>query len=175
MRINNLKNIIILTAATICFAGCTVTTNVSNNAANGNAANTANSSTPTAPAADANIAKPADNSAAKTESSGPKRISFAKGKTESVQSITLAPGASTQFILGATGAQTLFITPETGELTFRIVKGIAGELIKGDDGVYSAETKGNNAARGDIVFEVKNPTKTGISEKITIAIEDFGD
>ncbi len=176
-----MKNLIILALATLAFAACSSTQPAANNASNTTApANKSNASAPAAatPASNANANSNANKSAdlaAKTEDSAPKRIMFAKGTVESVETVTLAPGATKQFILGATGAQTLFITPGSDQLTFRIVRGIAGELIKADDGTYSAETKGNNGVKGDIVFEVKNPTKTEIKSKLTIAIEDFAD
>lgn len=177
-----MKNLIILTIAIVTFAACSSTQPAANNASNSNApANKSNTAAPaaeTTPASNANANSNANKSAdlsAKTDESGPKRVMFAKGTTESTEMVTLAPGATKQFILGATGAQTLFITPGNDQLTFRIVRGIAGELIKADDGTYNAETKGNNGVKGDIVFEVKNPTKSEIKTKLVIAIEDFAD
>jgi hypothetical protein len=123
----------------------------------------------------ANANKPANATAAKPAESGPKRISFKKGEIGSTQSIMLAPGASMQFVLGATGAQNLYVTPASKDLTFKMLKGIGGEFTKGDDGMYSAETKGNNGAKGDILFEVKNTTAKEIKSSIKIEIEDFGD
>ncbi|NJM53148.1 MAG: hypothetical protein HC846_07000 [Blastocatellia bacterium] len=124
------------------------TANVANTTANApaNVANTTNT---------ANANKPANATAAKPAPSGPTRISFKKGEVGSTQSISLAPGASVQFILGVTGAQNLFITPASKDLTFRIIKGTDGELTKGEDGMYAVETKGNNAQKSEIVFEVK--------------------
>jgi uncharacterized cupredoxin-like copper-binding protein len=133
-----------------------------------NAANTTN-------AANVSANKPANTAAAKPAPSGPTRVSFKKGEIGSTQSITLAPGASVQFILGATGAQNLYVTPASKDLTFKMLKGIGGEFSKGDDGMYSAETKGNNGAKGDILFEVKNTTAKEIKSSIKIEIEDFGD
>jgi hypothetical protein len=145
-----------------------------NNPTNTNAT-TANTNTNVAPKNTANTSAPANATAVKPAETGPKRVAFVKGKTESTENITLAPGATTQFVLGATGAQNLFVTPGSKELTFKMLKGIGGEFIKADDGTYSAETKGNNAAKGDIVFEVKNPTAKEIKTTLKISIEDFGD
>jgi hypothetical protein len=147
------------------------TVNVATNAP-ANVANTVNFAN-TTNAANAN--KPANATAAKPAESGPKRVSFKKGEIGSTQSITLAPGASVQFVLGATGAQNLYVTPASKDLTFKMLKGIGGEFSKGDDGMYSAETKGNNGAKGDILFEVKNTTAKEIKSSIKIEIEDFGD
>lgn len=172
-----LKKIIIIGCAGFLLMSCGGNTPVATN--NTPANSTANSNT-TAPNTITNTSanvtnKTANNTAAKPAETGPKRISFSKGKTESTENITLAPGASIQFILGATGAQTLFVTPGSKDLTFKMLKGIGGEFVKADDGTYSAETKGNNEAKGDIVFEVKNSTNKEIKTTLKIAIEDFGD
>ena len=147
---------------------------------NANVANT----TVNAPANTANVAnttntatanKPANTTAAKPAETGPKRVSFKKGEIGSTQSISLAPGDSVKFVLGATGAQNLYVTPASKGLTFKMLKGIGGEFTLGEDGMYMAETKGNNGARGDILFEVKNTTAKEIKTSIKIEIEDFGD
>jgi hypothetical protein len=153
----------------------TVNTNATANVANttvnapANTANVANTTNT------ANANKPANATAAKPAESGPKRVSFKKGEVGSTQSISLASGASMQFVLGATGAQNLYVTPASQGLTFKMLKGIGGDFSKGDDGMYSAETKGNNGAKGDILFEVKNTTAKEIKTSIKIEIEDFGD
>ena len=56
-----------------------------------------------------------------------------------------------------------------------MLKRIGGEFVKADDGTYSAETKGNYGAKGDILFDVKNNTTKAIKTSIKIEIEDFGD
>ncbi len=144
------------------------TANVANTTANApaNVANTTNT---------ANANKPANSTAAKPAESGPKRVSFKKGEIGSTQSISLAPGASVKFVLGATGAQNLYVTPASKGLTFKMLKGIGDEFTQGEDGMYMAQTKGNNGARGDILFEVKNTTAKEIKTSIKIEIEDFGD
>lgn len=144
------------------------------NTTNSTTANNANALANATPNA-ANANKPANATAAKPAESGPIRISFKKGEIGSTQTISLAPGASVQFVLGATGAQTLFVTPGSKDLTFKMLKGIGGEFVKADDGTYSAETKGNNAVKGDILFEVKNTTAKEIKTSIKVEIEDFGD
>lgn len=136
------------------------TVNTANNLGNTNAGNT--------------NADKADTTT-KPETSGPTRISFKRGETGSTQAISLAPGASVQFILGVTGAQTLFVTPASKDLVFKIVKGTDSQFIKADDGVYSAETKGDNVTKSEIVFEVKNPTTKEIKSSIKVEVEDFGD
>ncbi len=153
----------------------TVNTNTTANVANttvnapANTANVANTTNT------ANANKPANATAAKPAESGPKRVSFKKGEIGSTQSISLAPGASVQFVLGATGAQNLYVTPASKGLTFKMLKGIGSEFTQGEDGMYMAETKGNNGAKGDILFEVKNTTAKEIKTSIKIEIEDFGD
>lgn len=174
-----MRNHLILAAATLFLAACGGQDNSGNTAntpnRNGANTNTAAPASTTAPASNANVNRPADNSAAISEPAGPKRVSFAKGATEGSETVTLAPGAAKQYILGARGAQTLFITSDSKDLTFRTVRGILGEMIRADDGTYNAETKGNNGNKGDIVFEVKNPTSKEIKAKLQIALEDFAD
>ena len=179
-----MNKLIILCFVAVLLSGCGGNTATVNNATN-TANNTVNSNpntnvtnknaTNTNVTNAANTNKTANTTVAKPAETGPKLISFAKGKTESTENITLAPGASVQFILGATGAQTLFVTPGAKDLTFKMLKGIGGEFVKADDGTYSAETKGNNAAKGEIVFEVKNTTGKEIKTSLKIAIEDFAD
>lgn len=174
-----MKNILILTVAGLFLAACGSQSGVNSPAGNGisNAPNKNAAPTPVATPAvnsNTNANKAADNTA-KPDASGPKRVSFQKGATEGSETVTLAPGATAQFILGATGAQTLFINSDSKDLTYRTVRGILGEMIRADDGTYSAETKGNNGNKGDIVFEVKNPTSKEIRAKLRIALEDFAD
>jgi hypothetical protein len=182
-----MKKLLLIASIGMVAAACggnqtPVGTNANTNPANANTAanspanvtNTANT-TNTTNTTNVSANKPANTTAAKPAPSGPTRVSFKKGEIGSTQSITLAPGASVQFILGATGAQNLYVTPASKDLTFKMLKGIGGEFSKGDDGMYSAETKGNNGAKGDILFEVKNPTAKEIKTSIKIEIEDFGD
>lgn len=180
--LNKITLISLLSFSLIACGGNQPTANSNATNTTANVANTANSATannanaPTnAPVNVANANKPANATAAKPSESGSVRISFKKGETGSTQNISLAPGASVQFVLGATGAQTLFVTPGSKDLTFKMLKGIGGEFVKADDGTYSAETKGNNAAKGDILFEVKNTTAKEIKTSIKVEIEDFGD
>lgn len=144
----------------------TANSNVAN-AVNTPATNTANVAT--------NANKPSNATAAKPAESGPTRISFKKGEIGSTQNISLAAGASVRFILGVTGAQNLFITPASKDLTFKIIKGTDGQLMKGEDGMYMVETKGNNAQKSEIVFEVKNATAKEIKSSIKVEVEDFAD
>jgi hypothetical protein len=176
-----MKKLLLIASIGMVAAACggnqtPIGTNANTNPANANT--TANSPANAANATNtANVSanKPANTTAAKPAPSGPTRVSFKKGEIGSTQSISLAPGASVQFILGATGAQNLYVTPASKDLIFKMLKGIGGEFSKGDDGMYSAETKGNNGAKGDILFEVKNTTAKEIKSSIKIEIEDFGD
>jgi hypothetical protein len=138
--------------------------NVANTATNApNAANTANAN------------KPANTTAAKPAPSGPTRVSFKKGEVASTQNIDLAPGASVQFVLGATGNQNLFVTTKSKELSLKMLKSLGDEFTTMEDGTYMSVTKGNNGVKGDIIFEVKNPTAKAIKTSITIEIQDVGD
>jgi len=173
--LKNLLFIISIGFLAMACGGNTATTNTNATITN----TSANSPVNTPKAADnsntMNANKPVANTPAKPVASGPTRISFKKGETGSTQTISLAPGASVQFILGVTGAQTLFITPGSKDLVFKIVKGTDGQFVKADDGIYSVETKGNNATKSEIIFEVKNTTTKEIKSSIKVEVEDFGD
>ena len=97
-----------------------------------------------------------------------------RGKAVSNQAIALAPGAAVQFIIAVKGAQNLFITPALSGLAFTVVKCTDDQFTKGDDGIYMVETKGNNAQRSEVVFEVKNATATEIKTSFKVELEDFG-
>lgn len=114
---------------------------------------------------------------AKAAGSGPKRITSKKinGRAVSNQTIALAPGAAVQFIIAVKGAQNLFIKPASNGLAFTVVKGTDDQFTKGDDGIYMVQTKGNNAQRSEVVFEVKNETAEQIKTSIKVEVEDFGD
>lgn len=113
-------------------------------------------------------------SVASASPAGPKRLSVKQAENGVTEMITLAPGASMQFVTGATGAQNIYVTPRTKGLSFTMLKGMCDSFVLGDDGTYSAETKGNNAQTGDILFEVKNNTAKEIKTSIRIQVEDFG-
>ena len=172
-----MRKLLFIGLISVCLTACggSVTVNpTANNTTNVNTT-VANTNTNVTPKNTANTNAPANATAVKSAETGPKRVAFTKGKTAATENITLAPGATAQFVLGATGAQNLFVTPGSKELTFKMLKGIGGEFVKADDGTYSAETKGNNAAKGDIVFEVKNSTSKEIKTMLKISIEDFAD
>ena len=139
--------------------------NTANTAANTNtstntAANTANTNANT----NANTAKPA--------AGAPARIVFVKGATQADQSITLAPGASKQFVVGAKKGQFLTVDPNDDKITktdLKITLVTKGKSTMGDLSEFLSATLN---ADGDYVFEVKNISKKAITIPLHIQIDD---
>lgn len=143
------------------------TANVANNAPsnNVNVANTAN----TANASNAN--KPANATAAKPAASGPKRVSFAAGKSEGNENISLAAGETKQFVFGAKSGQIFMVDADSKDLEITMVKGkVATDATLIEPGHYDTTLLGD----GDFVFQVKNPTKKEVKSSVKIIISDTG-
>ena len=136
--------------------------NVANNAVNTNttSANTTNTNT-------ANANKPVNATATKPAESGPKRIAFGAGKSESTENLTLAAGESKQFVIGAKTAQILMIDAESIDAKISLIKGkVAKEATLEEPGHYDTTLLEN----GDFVFEVKNTSKSELKTSIKIII-----
>lgn len=139
------------------------------NTANTNSANVAAN----APAKTANAAanKPANTTAAKPADSAPKRLSFPKGTTNTVEYFDLEPGAAKKFVIGAKSGQDLTIANAgEGGKTTMLTKGKLVDVTE-DETTYNATTTGG----GDFIFEVSNPTKKKIKASINVMIVTIGD
>lgn len=143
-------------------AANTVTNAPANNA---NVANTANTSNTT------NANKTANATAAKPATSGPKRVSFAAGKSEGTESVSLAAGESKQFIFGAKSGQIFMVDADSKDLEITMVKGkVATDATLIEPGHYDTTLLGN----GDFVFQVKNTSKKEVKSSIKIIIGHTG-
>ena len=94
-----------------------------------------------------------------------------KGATQADQSITLAPGASQQFVVGAKKGQFLTVDPNDGRISpsdLKITLVTMG-ATKGDLSEFLSATLN---ADGDYVFEVKNTSKKAITMPLHIQIDD---
>jgi len=146
--------------------GSNVNVNVNANT-NANAAKTAADAVPVNINSNANAnANTAANTAVTT---GPKRISFSKGSDWASENITLAAGQSKQFVVGAGEAQWLSVESSSPDVKLLMI-------TKKNVGV---ETEGSSlgaalGAKGDYVFEVRNPGKKEIKTSIKVQITDEG-
>lgn len=131
---------------------------------NTNSGNNNSGNTNATPPANAN--KPADANAAKSSESGPKRVSFAAGKSEGNETVTLAPGETKQFVVGAKTGQIFMVEADSKDLEFKMVKG-KDTAQKTEPGYYDSTL----LADGDFVFEVKNTSKKEVKSSIKIIID----
>lgn len=159
----------------IACGGNTANVNTANvNTANANSAAANSTNAPAnAPANTANAAanKPANTTAAKPADSAPKRLSFPKGTTNTVEYFDLEPGESKKFVVGAKSGQDLTIANAgEGGKTTMLTKGKLVDVTE-DATTYNATTTGG----GDFIFEVSNPTKKKIKASINVIIETIGD
>ncbi|MBV9242937.1 MAG: hypothetical protein JO314_13110 [Acidobacteria bacterium] len=138
-------------------ANSAATTNTASNAAPSNAASNANSNTN----ANANVAK---------TDSGPKRISFGKGADWASETISLAGGQSKQFVVGGADVQYLTVDPSSPDVKILMVtkKNATVET----EGASLAVHLG---AKGDYVFEVRNPGSKEVKTSIKVQIINEGD
>ena len=109
------------------------------------------------------------NTAANNAASGPKRISFTKGSDWTSETITLAGGQSKQFVVGAAEGQWLSVESSSPDIKLLMI-------TKKNVGV---ESEGANlgaalGAKGDYVFEVRNPGNKEIKTSIKVQITDEG-
>lgn len=139
--------------------------NVANNAPANNA-NVANTTNTANSANTANANKPANTTAAKPAESGPKRVSFAAGKSEGDESVSLAPGESKQFVVGAKTGQIFMAEADSKDLEITMVKGKDTAQMK-EPGHYDSTL----LADGDFIFQVKNTSKKEVKSSIKVIID----
>ena len=151
--------------------------NVANNttinatANNANIANTTNTANSANSANTANANKPANATAAKPAPAGPKRVSFAAGKSEGTESVSLAAGESKQFVVGAKTGQIFMVDSDSKDLEITMVKGkVATDATLIEPGHYDTTLLGN----GDFVFQVKNTSKKEVKSPVKIIIGHTG-
>lgn len=107
--------------------------------------------------------------------SGPKRISTTQAASGVKEVVTLAPGASAQFVTNAMGTQYIVVNPDSKDLSCKRIKGISSEFTKSaSDAGYTAEIEGNSETKGDVFFEVKNNSTKAIQTKVFIIVQDAG-
>lgn len=146
------------------------------NTANTNTANAANTANTTvnAPAnaiASPNANTPMNATAAKPAESGPKRLNFPKGTTNTIENFDLAPGEAKQFVVGAAKGQNLVVdNGGDGSQITLLTKGKTVDVTN-ENGRLDATT----TAGGDFVFEVKNTGKAKLKASINVMIENIGD
>ena len=164
-----IKNLIFIGFAGFLLMACggnTVTVNsntaVANTTVPTNAANTANTAV-NKPANTTATVKPAENE--------PKRLTFSKGTTNTIEYFDLEPGESKKFVVGAKTGQDLTIANAgEGGKTTMLTKGKLVDINE-DATTYNATTTGS----GDFVFEVSNPTKKKIKASVNVMIQNIGD
>jgi hypothetical protein len=158
----------------IACGGNTITNTANPTATNTNvvvnspANNTANTTTNTANVANVanttNANKPA-NTAAKPAPSGPKRVSFATGKSEGNESISLKVGESKQFVVGAKTGQIFMVDADSKDVEITMVKGKDSAQMK-EPGHYDSTL----LADGDFIFQVKNTSKKDVKSSVKVII-----
>jgi hypothetical protein len=97
----------------------------------------------------------------------PQQISFPKGKSETDESITLAPGESKKFVVGAKIGQIFYVDAESKDVEISMVKGkVATDATLSEPGHYDTTLLAN----GDFVFEVKNTSENEVNTTIKVII-----
>lgn len=145
--------------------------NVANTAVNSNAnnANVANTTNTANAANTANANKPANATAAKPAPNTPKRVSFAAGKSEGKESVSLAAGESKQFVFGAKIGQIFMVDTDSKDIEITMIKGKDSAQMK-EPGHYDSTL----IADGDFVFQVKNTSKKEVKTSMNIIIGNTG-
>jgi hypothetical protein len=133
-----------------------VAVNTPTNNANTTPANTANT---------ANVAKPANTTAAKPAESGPKRVTFAAGKSEGNESVSLKAGESKQFVVGAKTGQIFMVDADSKDVEISMLKGKDAAQLK-EPGHYDSTLTSD----GDFVFQVKNTSKKDVKSSMKVII-----
>ena len=172
-----LNKIILLSFVAISLTACggnnanvnstlnTNNTNVANTPVNANV--NSNSTNTNSTTTNTNVNNPANTTAAKPAETSPKRIAFAAGKSEGKENITLAAGASKQFVVGAKTGQILMIDAASKDTKISLIKGkVATNATLEEPGHYDTTLLDN----GDFVFEVKNISKGELKTTIEVVI-----
>lgn len=102
-------------------------------------------------------------------SSGPTRVTFAKGSDWASQNITLAGGQSKQFVVGAGEAQ--YLTVEASSPDIKLLM-ITKKNVNVDQEGSTLAVHTNS--KGDYVFEVRNPGTKELKTSIKVQIIDEG-
>ncbi len=123
-----------------------------------------------APVNTANVAKPANTTAAKPAPSSPKRISFTKGSTNAIEYFDLEVGESKQFVIGAARGQDVTVG-NGGDLKIAMIT--KGKMVDETDDETSRN--GTTTAAGDFVFEFTNTAKKKNKSSINVIIQTIGD
>lgn len=159
---NTNANVAINANANVANTVSNAPTNVVNTATNTPTANT------TKPA---NANKPANTTATKPAESGPKRVSFAAGKSEGSESVSLKAGESKQFVVGAKLGQIFMADSDSKDLEITMVKGkVATDATLIEPGHYDTTLLGD----GDFVFQVKNTSKKDVKSSVKVIISHTG-
>lgn len=165
-----LNKTLIISFLAVSLIGCGGTTAPVSNATNTTNANTANVAN-TTNTTNKVINAPANATAAKPAPSGPKRISFSKGSTNTIESFDLAPGEAKQFVVGAKSGQNLVVDDGgSGSQITLLTKGKTVDVTN-EKGRLDATTTGG----GDFIFEVKNTGKAKLKASVNVIIETIGD
>ena len=162
-----------LIAASIVSAGCGMmgsNVNVSvNTNTNASTVRSAEAAPANAIVVNTNAANANANAAAKPAESGPKRISFSKGADWASENLTLAGGQSKQFVVSGNEAQWLSVEASSQDVKLLMI-------TKKHVGVESEGSSLGAAlgAKGDYVFEVRNPGTKEVKTSIRVQIRDEG-
>jgi hypothetical protein len=148
------------------------TTNTTTNAtvnAPTNVANTTNTTNTANPNNVANANKSANTTAAKPAQNTPKRVSFAAGKSEGKESLSLTAGESKQFVVGAKSGQIFMVDTDSKDIEITMIKGKDSAQMK-EPGHYDSTL----IADGDFVFQVKNTSKKEVKTSMNVIISNTG-
>jgi|GEM_PF-6809368 len=148
--------------------GTNVNVNVSTNANANKAANTVANALPANVAANASNTNTNANANARP-TSGPKRITFTKGSDWSSENLTLAAGESRQFVVSAGPEQYLSVESSSPDAKLLMItkKGVSVENEGASIGAVLA-------AKGEYVFEVRNPGSKEVKTSVKVQITDEG-
>lgn len=166
-----MKKIIFLTAISVFLSACSgASTNVANTNANANT-----NTNPVKPVVATPAVAPATPATATPvvapKSTGPKRISFGSGKAAADENVTLAAGATMEFVVAAKKGQFLVVEPNGAKIAPADLK-VTVKKGKIDLGDLSEFLSGTLATDGDYVFEVKNTSKKELKFPLHIQIDD---
>lgn len=99
---------------------------------------------------------------------GPERIRFSRGSTEGTVRFTLAPGEIKRYVVGVAPAQYFHVGMDDERLDISLPsRARLTEINKGDSFV-----DGVTISTGDIVFEIRNPTRNPIRTFAIVTIQD---
>lgn len=100
-----------------------------------------------------------------TKMSKPQRVTFATGKSEGTETVSLKARESKQFVVGAKIGQIFMVSADSKDIEITKVKGKDTAQMK-EPGHYDSTLLAN----GDFVFQVKNTSKKEVKSSITIII-----